>query len=222
MHIEWFKDRIDDLEKAYYTEPVGVPITGITIAHLTDEDVEKYAISFLDKKELNEYVYAWKAGTLVKENGKYKPREKNGKYINGYGLEIDKKELRDYMERVSKRVDIGDEFKPMYECLYKLAPPKYFGAVYMINLLFFKSGGRWPIYDRFAHKATKALFMEKCPDQVYVGEAPAKKNINDVVNMYSEYVWLLEKLFGYKEIDRRIDRALWVYGHATDNFSITV
>ena len=55
--------------------------------------------------------------------------------------------------------------------------------------------------------------MEKRPNQVYVGPAPSKEKVADVMNMYSEYIWLLEKLFGNKNIGRKIDRALWVYGH---------
>ena len=173
-------------------------------------------MGFLEKRMIHECVFAWKAGTLIKEKGKYIPREKNGKYINGYGREIDKKELHSYLDRVSnKKIDLEEEFYTIYGDLFKLAPPKHFGAVYMINLLFFLSGSEWPIYDKFAHKAAKALFIHKEPNEIYVGEAPAKDKINDVVNMYSEYIWLLEKLFGHKSIKRKTDRALWVYGHTT-------
>lgn len=55
--------------------------------------------------------------------------------------------------------------------------------------------------------------MEKRPNQVYVDPAPSKEKVADVMNIYSEYIWLLEKLFGNKNIGRKIDRALWVYGH---------
>ena len=36
--------------------------------------------------------------------------------------------------------------------------------------------------------------------------------------MYIEYCYLLEKVFGRKNIERDLDQALWVYGHATERF----
>ena len=94
--------------------------------------------------------------------------------------------------------------------------PKNFGSVYIINLIYFLSKGKFPIYDKFAHKAAKALFMEKQPNEVYVGSAPEKNDIKNVVNLYNEYLWLLEKLFHNYSIDRITDRALWVYGHGIE------
>ena len=221
MDIDQFNKKIDVLEKAYYREPFGVPISEIPIIHPTDKDIEDYVMGFFySSKKINEYVFAWKAGTLVKEDGKVKPREKNGEYLNGYGSTINKKNLREYLDCVSNEVFSGDNFENIYRRLIELCPPQNFGAVYIINLLFFKSGGKWPIYDKFVHKAAKALFMKKHPSQIYVGDAPNKRHIRDVVNMYSEYIWLLEILFCTKSIDRKTDRALWVYGHATDRDKI--
>lgn len=216
MDTNQFKGKNKVLVKAYYAKPYGMPISGIPIIHPTEKCIEDYVMGFYSSKKLNEYVFAWKAGTLVKDKEGFKPREKNGEYLNGYGSTINKKNLCEYLECVSNEVFIGDDFEKIYRRLIELHPPKNFGAVYIINLLFFKSGGKWPIYDKFTHKAAKALFMKKHPSQIYVGDAPNKRNIRDVVNMYSEYIWLLEKLFSSKSIDRKTDRALWVYGHATD------
>ena len=51
--------------------------------------------------------------------------------------------------------------------------------------------------------------MKKKPSEVYVGEAPNKNSVSDVVNLYEEYRWLLTKVFGKSNIDRTTDRALW-------------
>lgn len=225
MHIDQFKEQIGVLENAYYAKPEGNPILGISVAHPVAKSIEEYIMPFLASRKINEYVFAWKAGTLAKENEnkedeKYIIKEMDGAYLTVYGTKIEKKALHDYLGRVSKAVVVGDDFEPIYNSLIKLNPPHNFGAVYMINLLFFLSGGEWPIYDRFAHKAAKALFMEKHPNQIYVGPAPSKEKEADVVNMYSEYIWFLEKLFGNKSIGRKIDRALWVYGHASGEYCL--
>ena len=103
------------------------------------------------------------------------------------------------------------------------------GSVYMLTLLYFLSGAEYPIYDQFAHKAVKAIYFDKKPNQIYVGSAPTKelkswkkdaKNneslkywINNTVNMLEEYMWYLEYIFKKRDISREEDQALWVYGH---------
>ena len=109
----------------------------IPIIHPTDKDIEDFIMPFLDTKEINEYVFAWKAGTLVKENEKYKLREKDGAYLTGYGTKIEKKALSNFICHVSKDVAVGDNFEMMYKRMLELNPPHNFGAVYMINFLFF-------------------------------------------------------------------------------------
>ncbi len=51
------------------------------------------------------------------------------------------------------------------------------------------------------------------PSEVFVGEAPDKTNIDEVIVMYNEYCYYLQEVFGRINIDRDVDRALWVYGH---------
>ena len=107
-----------------------------------------------------------------------------------------------------------------------------YGTVYIINHMFFLSKGAVPIYDRFAHVAVKALFMHKPPLEVFVPAAPlkddhpkgkgeTKDHYYSAVNTLEEYMWLLRAVFP-KEIQkkgdtmfisRKLDQALWVYGH---------
>jgi hypothetical protein len=97
------------------------------------------------------------------------------------------------------------------------------GTVYLITILFFITNGRYPIYDRFAAAALCAITKEKEPgEEVKNIELPSKdqesfRNLlteNDKPSKYQNYINQLEKLFDedYKK-DRRIDQALWVYGH---------
>ena len=97
--------------------------------------------------------------------------------------------------------------------MLKYDPPKNFGCVYIINLMYFLSRGTIPIYDQYACKAARALVEGITPDKIYVGPAPGKNDCKKVITMYSEYIHLLEKIFGTCNIKRKIDRALWVYGH---------
>lgn len=171
----------------------------------------------MDKGIIDDIVVAWKAGRLKRKGGNYEIEMKDGNYLNGYGRTIKSNELKDYLNKVRKIDSIDEEkFEIEYKKYLDAGPvPDNFGAVYIINLMYFKSSGKWPIYDKFAHKALKAILMQKSPGEIWVGDAPLKAETDKVTNMYLEYCWLLNCLFGSKAIDRKIDRALWVYGHAT-------
>ena len=59
------------------------------------------------------------------------------------------------------------------------------------------------------------------PSKVYVGTAPDKNDVKDVVNLINEYRVLLNKVFGTS----KIERALWEYGHEngkTDDVKLLV
>jgi len=114
------------------------------------------------------------------------------------------------------------DFTEIYESLTATEGviPSNFGAVYIINLIYFLSRREWPIYDKYAHKALKGIYMGVCPSEVYVSGAPDKYNTKEVANMYKEYVWLMENTFEKKNIERKLDRALWVYGHSNKKIEL--
>ncbi len=171
---------------------------------------------------------------------------------NGYGHRIDVNELKRYLEYLSdpetkltalieEYVNINDadpnkKYNDRFEILERIYSkmaqtdiskeerivPKNFGSVYILAMLYFLSRGGIPIYDQFAHKAVKALYAKVNPNMIYVGSSPDKSDTKSVVKMLLEYIWLLEKVFGKSNIDRTIDRALWVYGHADEKFNGTL
>ena len=102
---------------------------------------------------------------------------------------------------------------------------KGLGTVYILTLLYFLSGEKYPIYDKFAHKAAKAIVLDVNPREVYVGPAPDKAEVDSIITMYSEYCWLLTKIFGTRDdncfITRKQDQALWVYGHSKEKFPVS-
>ena len=113
------------------------------------------------------------------------------------------------------------------------------GFVYAITLLFFISNGKFPIYDRFAHKALLALYCET--DIRIVGEGITLPKISDKSKSQIRETrlksinTLLKDIYGYSQnketiisphaylpllknfpdyqTNRNVDRALWVYGH---------
>lgn len=215
--------------KTYYEN--GNKFPGITKNNASFRDIEKYIVEEkLKKGIIDPYVVAWKAGRLssvksscekIMRDEDLKIQEKDGNYLNGYGRIIDKKELEKYLEQVKrKKYEITEMLRDgKYEDAYKAVNhnvPDNFGCVYMINLLYFLSEGKVPLYDRFAYRAAKALYADRPPACIYAGEAPGKKEERKVSLMYREYLWLLEHVFGKTDIERELDQALWVYGHADD------
>lgn len=167
--------------------------------------------------------------------------EDSDSYKNGYGRKINKQLLDKYLEDLNN-VDVEKEldgfenfefnhkvacFSNLYGTFLEKMPMDKkgkklpnFGTVYVINLIYFASKGILPIYDQFAHKAVKALYADVSPSDIYVGEAPEKKNEKAVTALYREYLWLLDKVFGDTSISRNVDQALWAYGHAKSKYNI--
>lgn len=159
---------------------------------------------------------AWKAGRLTSDMLK---KESVIPPLNGYGKSIDNLDM--FLNKVNEKCSeiqshIEEDNKDaaiqvLIDCKNELSV-KYLGSVYLLAILFFLSGGQYPVYDKYAHTAVKALYFEKEPKDIFVGEAEQKKD-DRIKGMYDEYCWFLEQVFGTHTITRNVDRALWVYGH---------
>ncbi len=95
-------------------------------------------------------------------------------------------------------------------------PFEGFGKVYRLTIIFFASHGRFPIYDRYAHVAAQAI-DEGLPPEATLLYKPVEKWSD-----YEAYMKLLaqvrnayplERTGSPMFVSRRLDRALWVYGH---------
>ena len=73
-----------------------------------------------------------------------------------------------------------------------------------------KSKGKYPIYDRFAYKAIQAILNNHIPFDLIPEKNTLNKNINDI---YNEYLKKLQNIFPENFSERKVDQALWVYGH---------
>lgn len=217
----WFDENKTNLEKIYFCNDIkirGIPIPEV---NRTLEEVEDIAEQKEKRGEIDIWVIAWKMGRVKNPDEAIIINEyiRNGYIRNGYGKKVTG--LEDYLNSLCLE-DICDKIKHgnLNDAFIKLCKksPNNFGTVHLINLMHFISKGKVPIYDRFAHIAAKALYVEVNPNKIYVGDPPKKEKTDAAMNMLSEYMWLLKKLFCYSAIDRLTDRALWVYGHANQNF----
>lgn len=203
---------------------------GISKINGTNYYAEEEISKLLSEKVFDERSLAWKSGKVDWENGELKTVnfDKGDHYINGYGGEIKKDEFKKYCEHLEEnKYFINDCVnKEKWKDAYSIAKenaPKHFGTVNIINALFFITGGKAPIYDKFAHKAVKALLLGISPKDVYYRDIPSKDEVDSVIAMYIEYMLLLKIVFkdffnnkkkGDAFIPRELDMALWVYGHS--------
>lgn len=225
IDIEFSKEQVNSFISRY--EPLYFKNDNkskdIPKLNTTEIEVEEYIEGKLKSGIVDEYVVVWKAGRLKKadiDNDKFLQEKK---YINGYGNHIDSNELKTYLSKLKKNeiqeiiyssdMLSQDILEKSYD-LVKENVPTNFGSVYLINILYFLSKGKIPIYDKYAHIAVKALCFGYTPSNIYVGAPPEKSRTKMVINMLSEYMWYLNKLFGTCNIPRSLDRALWVYGHS--------
>lgn len=222
---------ISEYEQFYYSDYNGEEIKhskvdekdllGIIIKNKTEKEIENYAEKLLNGEvDLDTRVFLWKAGRLTKEDIKSEDIDQI-KIVNGRGREIEN--AKSFIEEVKEeKVFINiDDFETAYKKILEISSQtnlKYVGAVYLITVLYFLSKKEYPIYDYFAHRAVKALYLGKNPKTVFVGAAPDKTETSKVFAMYNEYKYLLKQVFGYCSIERELDRSLWVYGHATEPF----
>lgn len=97
---------------------------------------------------------------------------------------------------------------------------KGLGSVYAITVLYFLSGGKYPIYDRFAHTGADAILNQNHTEFgkriVYKGISNSKSGktvFQSYKEKYADKFAEIKKIFGENVSDRDIDRALWAYGH---------
>jgi len=85
------------------------------------------------------------------------------------------------------------------------------GTIYAIAVIYLLSRGRFPIYDRFVRLAMYAINEGKAPNATI-----RLKSLDGGIKIPKEYYNYLDfiKSFGSTSyMERKVDRALWTYGH---------
>ena len=83
------------------------------------------------------------------------------------------------------------------------------------GIVYFISKGKSPIYDQFAHRALDALEggLKPKAQEVPKHTVPGKNSKNAFKWFKDNYAERLKGMFGAHYKERKLDRALWVYGH---------
>jgi len=236
------REFIDVYEKYYYDDnnddekQRGKTELGVSIIHPTSRNNEDEIMNYLRRGKQNINTINWKMGGTVSKDG---IRTQYYDYpidnINGFCEEIEKLDFSEYNMESLSEINIISLYDDILKIIKEVDLVGY-GSVYIINSMFFLSKGNIPIYDYYANVAVKALLYDKCPQDIFVGQAPGKeehargcKERKLAVNMLLEYMALLKELAnntcyfmpkGEGYISRKLDRALWVYGHATEKWKI--
>lgn len=234
MMIDNALDFIDNYSKFYFDDvccnddrgKYGLP----KCLQTTNRKVEKWICEqYLEKKAFDEWALAWKFGRL--EGVKYAPMFVQGEcYCDNYGNKVRIPEFQDYCKSLNSIDFKSQDLEFLYRSLSDIAPTNI-GPVYILTTMFFMTGGRIPIYDRFAHRAVRALLIDGIPNSDNVKRSirsmSDKSCVNGVMNIYKDYIESLRIVFpnevrrtGTVEpfITRALDQALWVYGHANSRW----
>lgn len=236
-------------------------VVGIQGLNQTENRLEKYIVNKLKNGIYDVEVFAWKAGkakSYTKDdvfvyNAPW-PDELitlyGGKIIRHADTKIDRKKikainaaafdtlmnelLRNLGEISSYNLGTPNGRKKLYKEIFEKSNIDNWGTVNIINYMFFRSQGQVPLYDKFSHKAIRALYENESPSDIFLNAAADKTNVEQAMVMYEEYIRLLHKVFNKEDlkknvnkseyeipgmmISRELDQALWVYGHATKKF----
>ena len=199
--------------------------------------VENAIMSIKNKDTWDEsdvlYILAWKLGWILQKDSE--EVADNNRNRDGIMLRKDWDEQKNKYKEFALNVasirnnykqgdsDIKDVWNNMISYCNK-NKVKGIGVVYLITLLHFISNGEFPIYDRFAMASLVSLkFHLNHGTKICLKELPDKSSdeasslLEDNQNFYKEYIDLLTSFFGNQwKSKRKIDRALWVYGHFFD------
>ena len=170
-------------------------------------EYEKMILELLGKKEVLDsddvkQIILWKTGAIedagvIKTRYPIKTLELNK--IKMEKIDDNNEQARQFLKRISEIAGLG--------------------STYMITLLFFASNGKFPIYDKFAHMALCAIKEGVIPHENIKTYKILPDKSGGYWNAYEEYRKLLKEVAdgyeykGFSDDNRKLDRALWVYGH---------
>lgn len=158
-------------------------------------------------------ILAWKIGKI---NHKKSTSEQKIIYCKGWNekrltAKIYEKPLDSQYFSCIKKSILGIEGEQLKDYIGKLGNINYLGPVYIITLRYFATKGKYPIYDRFAYKAVQAIL----DNTIKVGKTIKEKNVSfkKIDDIYNDYLKTLKSIFLEQYNERRVDKALWSYGH---------
>lgn len=194
-------------------------------SYFTESQIENILKDRLNPRDII-LVIAWKLGMIDHYNSEvcnriiYKNDFSNNMIYNRYS-EVMLSPIVNYIKDNFKELNDLADNEP-YSLFKKLCENKVngFGSTYIINLVFFFTRGKMPIYDKYVNLALSAFENNLMPDVgnvIKVKEIPGLNNMPEDIdkawNYYQEYVGDLKRVSNSDFVTRNTDRALWVYGH---------
>ena len=201
---------------AYYIKN-NVHIEDIILSIFND-NIDKYNEEYIKR------ILGWKTGSILQNEYsdiKYKKGfEKEKNKISIYKKIINLSDVLELLkvaiEKENKEKDGDKKFSVFLSSFYSEGKIsiKGIGPVYALTLRFFATKGCEPIFDSFAQQALWSITEKRNINNV----SPTYDNI---VEIYKEYTELIKSEF-YNEYEnrynnpnawRKVDQALWTYGH---------
>ena len=214
---------VRDYEECYYLPNEDTTknyIPGVSINSRTAErKIESFLVDgFQDGKDVNTAL-AWKIGGIDNKSSNegiyFKDNWGKADKVTERYFECGRKEYNELCERIAQLSVANGEIDETLENILSVideTKAKGFGPVYILTLLYFVTKKESPIFDRYAYTAVKAIYNGVKPSEIWY-ENPSSKDKKNLLKLINEYRWYLVQVFGRADIERRIDRSLWVYGH---------
>lgn len=183
--------------------------THIYFCQVRNLDLDRAVTSALKNKEKTREnvrdLLLWKTGGSCGEDGEY---------VSYRGQKID---LNKVWQAFTKTREERDPKAMLADFLHV----KGVGPVIAIALVWYVLGGKYPIYDQFAHKGLIAIQKALEPrnridgflNRHYIGRLSGL-SAGAVLAELNQYKQGLIEVFGQEALtDRGVDQALWAYGH---------
>ena len=194
-------------------------------SRFSEKEIERILKSGIQSEEDVKIILAWKTGKIIHKKTEEKksfvfydkwPEKGSGELPN----------LDDITYNIVKDIESLDK-KTTGDIRKYLEGFDHIGPVYAQTLLYFISKGKYPIYDKCAQIALKAYEENIFPGNAVKYEELPPDNPEKADKIINNYTCLIRKAFSLNgtELDtivkkyRKIDRALWVYGHCFTNDS---
>ncbi len=215
---------ISSYEKYYFLHDENDSdfIPGVSVNSCVSENkIERILSEGISRREDVNTILAWKIGgidhkkskkeIILKADWKNKANVRE-RYFKCKSNDLDCfcAEIVDIAKNYQSGATPDNTIKQIAESTKKYNIP--LGPVYILTILYFITKKEYPIFDRFAYTAVKAIYAGVKPKDIWY-ENPSSKSAENVIKVINEYKWFLKQVFGFSQIPRNIDRALWVYGH---------
>lgn len=209
-------------EQSYYLHkedcPLYIPRVSVN-SRIAEKRADELLVNGIKKSEDVAFILAWKIGGInhieseAKKKIVFKEDWQNNGFVKERYFKCERAAFNSFCQEVA-RINSNIETETIINEIIQAANDNgvKLGAVYILTLLYFITRKESPIFDRFAYIAAKSICIGAAPQRTWY-EYPSRKTPEAILRVINEYKWFLTQVFGYSNISRSIDRALWVYGH---------